>query len=110
MPMVRSSSPTQLLIAEGVSVYRLVQPTPSFSSETGGKKAPTRTEPRHADVETGRQRTHADSTPSSGLVWPCPCRSTTARKELDICQDTDTAPPGSTPSPASPKRSLPSPP
>ena len=39
-PIVRSSSPTQLLIADGVSVQRLVQPTPSFSSETGGKNAP----------------------------------------------------------------------
>src|SRR5437763_807306 len=38
--MVRNSSPTQLLMADGVSVHGLVQPTLSFSSEIGGKNAP----------------------------------------------------------------------
>src|SRR4249919_1174537 len=70
-PTVRSSSPTQLLSAEGLSVYRLVQPTPSFSSETGGKKAPARAEKRQGEVETGRQRRYAESTPSCGEVCPC---------------------------------------
>src|SRR5690242_2453146 len=53
-PMMRTSSPIQLLIAEGVSVHGLVQPISVFSSDTGGKKAPPFTDQRHAVVETGR--------------------------------------------------------
>src|SRR5207342_3504489 len=110
VPIVRNSSPTQLLSADGVSVYRLVQPTPSFSSDTGGKKAPARSDQRQGEVDTGRQRRYAESTPSSGEVWPCACRSATASRESDNCQDSDSAPAScGEPSP-SPKRILPSPP
>ena len=48
------SYPTQELIADGVSVHGLVQPTSVFSSEIGGKKAPAFTDQRKAEVETGR--------------------------------------------------------
>src|SRR5580658_224945 len=64
-PIVRSSSPTQLLIADGVSVHGLVQPIPPFSSEIGGKKAPSLTDQRQLVVETGRQRRNASSRSSS---------------------------------------------
>ena len=53
-PMVRNSSPTQLLIADGVSVHRLVQPTHSFSSEIGAQNAPARSDQRQGVVDTGR--------------------------------------------------------
>src|SRR6266853_483152 len=43
-PMVRSSSPTQVLIADGVSVHGLVQPISVFSKDIGGKKAPALTD------------------------------------------------------------------
>jgi hypothetical protein len=55
VPIVRNSSPTQLLIAEGVSVQSLVQPMRSFSSETGGKKAPPFRVQRQRVIETGHQ-------------------------------------------------------
>jgi hypothetical protein len=51
---MRSSSPIQLLIAEGVSVARLLQAMPSFSSEIGGKNAPAFSDQRQGVVETGR--------------------------------------------------------
>ena len=41
-------------MAEELSVHGLVQPTPSFSIDTGGKKAPARTDQRQGVVETGR--------------------------------------------------------
>jgi hypothetical protein len=52
-PTVRNSSPTQELIADGVSVHGLVQPTLSFSSEIGGKNAPSLTDHSQFVVETG---------------------------------------------------------
>ena len=54
MPIVRSSSPTQLSIADGDSVHGLVQPMPSFSCEIGGKNAPAFADQRHGVVDTGR--------------------------------------------------------
>jgi len=51
--MVRNSSPTQLLMADGVSVHGLVQPTLSFSSEIGGKNAPSLTDHSQLGVEIG---------------------------------------------------------
>ena len=53
-PVARSSSPTQLLIADGVSVQRLAQPMLSFSSEIGGKKMPAFSDQRQGVVDTGR--------------------------------------------------------
>ncbi len=61
-PIVRSSSPTQALIADGVSVHGLVQPISVFSSEIGGKNAPASSEKRTGVVDTGRQRTNASTT------------------------------------------------
>ncbi len=53
-PIVRNSSPIQLLIADGVSVHGLVQAIASFSSDTGRKNSPTFTDQRSGVVETGR--------------------------------------------------------
>ena len=52
-PVARRSSPTQLFTAEGVMVYRVVQPGPGFSSESGGKKAPTRARMVNAGDQDG---------------------------------------------------------
>ncbi len=53
-PIDRSSSPTQLLMADGVKVQGLLQPAAVFSSETGGKKAPAVTDQRQRDSDKGR--------------------------------------------------------
>ena len=52
--MVRNSSPTQALIAEGVIVHSGIHPIVVFSSDTGGKNAPTFTPHRQREVDTGR--------------------------------------------------------
>jgi hypothetical protein len=51
--MVRNSSPTQLLIADGVRVQGLVQPMLSPSSEIGGKKAPSLVVQTHSRLAIG---------------------------------------------------------
>src|SRR5579864_7626682 len=52
-PMMRSSLPNQELIADGVMVQKLVQPTSSFSRDIGGKNAPAFTDHSHSVVDTG---------------------------------------------------------
>ena len=52
--MLRNSSPIHALIADDVSVHGLVQPIASFSSDTGGKNAPTFSDQRSGVTDTGR--------------------------------------------------------
>ncbi len=54
LPMMRISLPIQLLMADGVSVQKLVQPISPFSREPGGKNAPALTDQDKGPVGTGR--------------------------------------------------------
>src|SRR6185437_3736796 len=78
-PIERPSLPIQELMAEGVTVQNVDQPVCSFSRDSGGKKAPPRTDHDHSLFDFGEYCANASSKstaePYCGLILVSTCMS-----------------------------------